>query len=203
MDLSVTIAPSLTSIDADLVKANKRIRNASEDSLIAFWIAAADAYVEKRTNRALLTQTLTLRIGKILPVIQLPRPPLASITSIKYTPEDGDEVTVSVDADTVVTIESMLPTIGIPSIETAYGEDSETDGSMTVVYVAGHASAAVVPAPLRQAVLLLASHWLTSREAAFMDPRIMNVEKKIEFGVDSLVDIYRIPNANTSINGGW
>jgi len=203
MDLQITTAPTLFSIDKALVKSNKRIRHSSEDDLIDFWIAAADRYIEKETNRSLLTQTLTLRIDKILPVIQLPRPPFASITSLKYTPEDGDEVTVDVATDTVQRVVDMLPTFRIPSIDAAYGEDVETDGTMTVVYVAGWNAATSVPADLRQAALLLASHYVTSREAAYMDARLMQVEKKIAFGVDELVRGHRIPNANTPINGGY
>lgn len=203
MDIQITTAPNATSIDAALVKSNKRILHNSEDSLIDFWIKAADRHIEKETNRSLLTQTLTLRINKILPVIQLPRPPLASITSIKYTPEDEDEVTVDVNTDTVQRIVDMLPTIRIPSIETAYGECSETDGTMTIVYVAGWAAADDIPFDLRLASLLLASHWLTSREAAHMDLRVMNVEKKIPFGVDALIKNFRITNNNEAINGGW
>lgn len=203
MDLTITTPPSLTSIDATLVKANKRIRHASEDSLIDFWIDAADRHIEKETNRALLTQTMTLRINKILPVIQLPRPPLASITSINYTPQGGDEVIVTVPDDIVQRTVDMLPTVRIPSIESAYGECSETDGTMTIVYVAGWASSNAIPADLRLAALLLASHWLTSREAAHMDLRVMNVEKKIPFGVDALIGNFRITNNNQAINGGW
>lgn len=202
MDLTVTTPAATTSIDAALVKANKRILHSSEDSLIDFWIEAADRYIEKRLNRSLLSQTLTLKINKILPVIQFPRPPLISVTSLKYTPEDESEVTVAVGTLIQRTVD-MLPTIRIPAIEVAYGKCSETDGTMTVVYQAGWASAASVPAPLRQASLLLASHWLTSREAAHMDLRVMNVEKKIPLGFDDMIKEYRITNNNEAINGGY
>lgn len=191
MDLTVKTAATLTSIDAALVKANKRILHNSEDALITFWIQAADQYVEKRGNIALMEQTFVLRLRRILPCVQLPRPPLNAITSVKYTPEGGSEQTL---ADPTVRIDRMLATIDT-------GLECQA-GTMTIEYVAGADDPEKVPAPLRQASLLLASHYLTSREASYFEPRIMQVEKKIVFGVDELIKEYRIPNA-TDINGGW
>lgn len=196
MDLTVKTPPTATSIDVDLVKANKRIRHASEDTLIEFWIKVADAYVEKRTNRALMRQTLVLRLSRVLPFVYLPRPPFFEMTHVRYTPEDGDLVTVATEGYTRIT-DSMLQRIDI----TALGGYCQ-NGTMEIEYTAGADDPEDVPAPLRQASLLLASHYLTSREAAFMDQRVMNVEKKIVFGVDELVKEYRVPNGS-SLNDGW
>lgn len=193
MDLTVKTAATLTSIDAALVKANKRILHNSENDLIDFWIKAADQYVERRGNLALMEQTFVLRLRKILPVVQLPRPPLKTIVSVKYTPEGGSETTLA-DPNDLVRIDRMLPTI-----DTGLEEQS---GTMTIEYTAGTDDPEKVPAPLREASLLLASHYLTSREASYFEPRIMQVQKKIEFGVDALVKEYRVPNG-TDLNGGW
>jgi uncharacterized phiE125 gp8 family phage protein len=195
MDLTVTVAPALFSIDKELVKANKRVRHASENDLIDFWIAAADRYIEKRTNRSLLTQTLKLRLRRILPTVQLPRPPFQDLVSITVAPAQGTAPTI--DVSTVKNrIVDMIPVIDIPGLP-------EADGTMEIEYKAGWSEAAKVPADLRLASLQLASHWMTSREAAFMDPRIMTVEKKIAFGVDQLVKEHRVINVNEAINGGY
>lgn len=196
MDLTVKTAPTKFSIDTNLVKAAKRIRHANEDQMIAFWIAAADAYVEKRTNRALMEQTLVLRLRRILPTVFLPRPPLKSIVSVKYTPESGSAVTVDASGyrqslDRMVT---RLDLYDVPMLGRR--------GTMEIEYVAGASTPDEVPSPLRQASLLLAAHWVTAREASFLDPRIMNVSKKTVFGVDALVKEYRVPNADT-LNDDW
>lgn len=193
MDLTVKTPATLISIDAALVKSNKRILHDSEDALIAFWIKAADQYVEKRGNIALMQQTFVLRLRRILPCVQLPRPPLNTVTSVKYTPEGGSEQTLASPNDKV-RIDRMLPTIDT-------GLECQA-GTMEIEYVAGADDPDKVPAPLRQATLLLASHYLTSREASYFEPRIMQVEKKIVFGVDELVKEYRVPNG-TDLNGGW
>lgn len=195
MDLTVTVAPALFSIDKDLVKANKRVRHANEDTLIDFWIAAADRYIEKRTNRSLLTQTLKLRLRRILPTVQLPRPPFQELVSITVAPVQGTAPII--DKSTVTNrIVDMIPVIDIPGL-------AEANGTMEIEYKAGWVEAAQVPADLRLASLQLASHWMTSREAAFMDPRIMTVEKKIAFGVDQLIKEQRVINVNEAINGGY
>lgn len=196
MDLTQKTAPTLISIDVALVKAGKRIRHASEDSLIQFWIAAADEYVEKRTNLALMEQTFVLRLRRILPTVFLPRPPLTSITHVKYTPEGGSEIAVG-EADYRRTIDRMVTRLDIHEIPML-----GRSGTMEIEYVAGADDPEKVPAALRQATYLLAAHYLTAREASYREPRIMQVEKTISFGVDALVKEFRVPNA-TDLNGGW
>lgn len=193
MDLTRTVAPTLTSIDVALVKAGKRIRHANEDDLIQFWIKAADEYVEKRTNLALMEQTFVLRLRRILPAVQLPRPPLKSIWSVKYAVTGGTEQVLS-DPNDRVRIDRMLPTIDTGLVEQA--------GTMEIEYIAGADDPEEVPAALRQATYLLAAAWVNSREATYQEPRIMQVEKKISFGVDQLTKEFRVPNG-TDLNGGW
>lgn len=196
MDLTISVKPTTFSIDKTLVKAGKRIKHANEDTVIDFWIAAADAYVEKRTNLALMKQTLKLRLRRILHVVYLPRTAAASITSVKSTATGGTETTIA-SSSYVQTVDRMLTRIDLTDIP-ACGQD----GMMEIVYDAGAADPTEVPAPLRQASYLLAAHWLTSREAAFMDVRTMNVEKRIAYGVEELVREYRVPNG-TALNDGW
>lgn len=193
MDLTLKTPATATSIDVALVKAGKRIRHGSEDDLILFWIRAADEYVEKRTNLALMEQTFVLRLRRILPSVQLPRPPLKTITSVKYAVTGGTEQVLS-DPNDRVRIDRMLPTIDTGLVEQS--------GTMEIEYIAGVDDPDKVPAALRQASYLLAAHYLTAREASYREPRIMQVEKTISFGVDALVKEFRVPNG-TDLNGGW
>lgn len=193
MDLTLKTPAEKTSIDISLVKKGKRIRHSSEDDLIQFWIKAADEYVEKRTNLALMEQTFVLRLRRVLPSVQLPRPPLKSITSVKYAVTGGTEQVLS-DPDDRVRIDRMLPTIDTGLVEQA--------GTMEIEYVVGADDPEKVPTALRQASYLLAASWVESRAATYQEPRIMQVEKKISFGVDQLTKELRVPNG-TDLNGGW
>lgn len=193
MDLVRKTPPTKTSIDVALVKAGRRIVSSTEDALIEFWIKAADEYVEKRTNRALMEQTFVLRLRRILPVVQLPRPPLKEIISVTYTSDDGSSLVLP-DPNDRVRIDRMLATLDTGLVE--------QPGTMEIEYVAGVDDPEKVPAALRQAVYLLAAHYVTNREATYFEPRIMKVEKKIEFGVDELTKEFRVPNGDL-LNGGW
>ena len=194
MDLTVKTPATLTAIDKALVKASKRITHASEDDLIDFCIKSADDFIEKGTNRALMEQTLLLRLGRVLSMIELPRPPLLELLSIKYTPEGGGEVTIDV-ADVIVATKNMLGLIFIPDLE-------EASGTMEIEFKAGATDPSHVPQSLRQAALLLTGHWLSNREATVEDSRLMKVDKKIQFGVDQLIRKYLVPNADV-LNGGY
>lgn len=195
MDLTIKSEASKLSITVELVKKNKRIFNNSEDDLIKFWIGAADRYIADKCNISLMEQTLVLRIPRVMPEVSLPRPPMTSIVSFKYTMEGSTEVNL-IPADYITRKANMLPTLHVNDIE------MESAGEMEVEYKAGFDDPTKVPPPLRQAALLLASHYVTSREATFMDMRLMQVEKKISFGVDQLIKNYSVPNVD-GINGDY
>lgn len=196
MDISVITPPALTSVPVTIVRANRRILNTSEDALLDFWIRAADANIEKECNIAMMEQTLRIRLSAVLPIVQLPRPVFKDFVSIKYTIEDEAEVIVPT-AGIEVTVPDMVPQFEVPGIDTVQA------GKMEIAYKAGYSDQNAVPVDLRHAVILLASHWSTSREAAFMDPRIMNVEKKIAFGVDEHVRHHKVRNVLADFNGGY
>lgn len=61
-----------------------------------------------------------------------------------------------------------------------------------IQFKAGWKEPGLVPRPLVQAMLLLASHFYQNREATLSDTRVSNVSKKVEFGLLSLAGRYRI-----------
>lgn len=76
----------------------------TDDAQIGKFITAAREHVESRLNRALLTQTRLLLLDNLNEsalvrnegrVIRLPRAPVQSVTSVKFTDADGDESTIS------------------------------------------------------------------------------------------------------------
>ena len=69
-----------------------------EDSLIKRLIVVARRRAEVSTGRALVTQTWTLALdGFPGGVIEVPRPPLSSVTSITYIDPEGATQTVAAD----------------------------------------------------------------------------------------------------------
>lgn len=192
MDIKVTTPPTLQSVETAFLKRSKRIMHSSEDYLIQQDILAADEHAEKYANIALMKQTIEYRIERILPAVEIPRPPLIEIKSLSYTPDDGAEVVVDVSA-LVIKQRSGLALVEIP------GVDDVLDGVLSVTYDAGYETADKVPPSIKKAVVLLAGHWYTSRENAYLDPRVLSIDKKISFGFDELISKFRVPNV-TELN---
>lgn len=96
----VTTGPVVEPISVDEVKDIGRIDGDYENNLIRGFIASVRIAAEKYMGRALITQTLTMHMdwwpGE---VIELPRPPAQSITSVVTLDED-DAVITAYDAAT-------------------------------------------------------------------------------------------------------
>ncbi len=73
------------------IKDHLHVSSTAEDSLLALYAQMAREAVEAETWRALMPQTWSLYLDAWPAdgIIELPRPPLQSVTSITYTDEDG------------------------------------------------------------------------------------------------------------------
>lgn len=69
----------------------------THDALLSALITAAREYAEHYTGRALAPQTLELALDAFPDEIDLPMPPVASITSITYVDTAGDTQTLATD----------------------------------------------------------------------------------------------------------
>jgi uncharacterized phiE125 gp8 family phage protein len=165
MALKVITPPTVEPVTLTEAKLHCRVDGSSEDTLITGLIQAAREHVENIIlHKALVTQTLEYVISAFPENdLQLPMPPLASVTSIKYTDSVGVESTIA-PADYVVNSDCS-PGLVIP----AYGKSwpSATlrpSGGIRVRYVAGYGLAASVPQGFKQAILLLIGHLYQNRE---------------------------------------
>lgn len=166
--------------------------NTTEDPELVRWIRSAREHIEKITGRALITQTLDLMLPcfPACAVLELPRAPLQSVTSVKYISSDGTETTwdagnyvVSTGSDYDPGRLALAYGVSWPSF-TPYPLDP-----VRIRYVAGYgASGASVPTNLRDAMLLLVGHWYANRETVITG----TISKQLEFTVDALVGNYRL-----------
>jgi uncharacterized phiE125 gp8 family phage protein len=191
--LSVTTEPTAEPIELAEAKQHLRVSHDAEDGRIRALIKAARKYVEVHTGLALMTQTLKLT-RDYFPTweedytFRLPRPPLQIVPTtltdptVKYYNSLG--VLTTVDAATYVVDAQSHPA----RISLAFGEAWPTDAleriaGVEVNYVAGYASAALVPETIKQAMLLLIGNWFSIREAAIVGTII----QKADFAVDALL----------------
>lgn len=196
MDLQTVSRTTTGATTLANLKANARIRHSSEDTLLQSLLDAAEEQFEADTNIPVLPTQFKLGLSRVIPTFQLPRPPFLTFESVKYTPTDGTEVVVDTDALTLRYVE-MLPTFTIEDL-------TATDGTMEIIWNAGYEDAAAVPARVKQAIYLLATHWAQGgRSAVHMDKRIMDVEKTTPLAYTRIVDRMRIKNADGGLNGGY
>lgn len=163
MALTMTSGPAIESVSLDDAKAHLRIDGSSEDALIASLILTSRLHIEAALGLALVQQSWRLildgwpRGG----VVRVPLSPLTSVAEVRVKNADGlFEVVPSADYVVVVAgrpqrllAKSIWPTPGVAA------------AGVEIDFTAGYGSAAEdVPAPIRQALLLLMAHWYEHRD---------------------------------------
>lgn len=204
MPTRTTTAPEIEPISAEDAKAHLRLESSDEDGTVDGLIVAARQLVEAQTNRALITQVVTLTADRFPCCcgdgwhefdgvrsrensIKLWGGRVQSVTSIHYTDADGtDQVwgTSNYRVDTTSEPARITP---------AYGKTWPTTrcqtGAVTVVYEAGYGDDAEdVPQAIRQAVLLYVGHLYENRQPV----SIGNIVTPIPMSVESLLNPYRV-----------
>lgn len=147
----------------------------------------AREYVEQYTGTALLTQTWEVTLdGWWDGVLELPYPPLQSVSSIKYIDSDGVEQTLSASLYQVTTGSPVGYVQWKPdtTVPTARAEA----GAIRIRFVCGYTSSSLVPASLKQAVLLMIAQWFENREPTLLSGAI---PQEIPYTARALMDQYR------------
>lgn len=187
--LRIVTQPSIEPVSLTEAKLHCRIDVNDDDWITASLIRTARAYAEQVTRRGLLTQTWDLYLDDWPEDdrIVLPRPPLQSVTHVKYTTSAG----------VLTTFSSASYTVGVASepgrlvLNDGYSWPTDTlqvvDG-ITVRFVAGWTSSADVPMPIRQAILMTIGHWYENRESTTLGA----VSREVPYGVDALLWPYRV-----------
>lgn len=146
-------------------KRHANVIASDDDGLLQGLIAAARELVEQDTSRALINQTWAVELHDWwCDKIELPRPPLVSITHVKYVDQNGVTQTLPAsyyDVDTRREPGVLWWDEDVSSTPTL----SDQANAVVITYLAGYgASAAAVPARAKQAILLLVSHWYRYRD---------------------------------------
>lgn len=137
--------------------------NTTADPELNRLIKSARQVCENLSRRAFITQTLELVLNAFPSnEIDLPRPRLQSVTSIKYLDSDGVEQTLSASG-------YVVDTDSEPGrVYLAYGESWPTtrdiQNAVRIRYVAGYGAASAVPESLKQFMLTLIAQAYEYRE---------------------------------------
>ncbi len=185
--LERTVAPTEPLITLAEAKAHLRVSHVHEDSLIALAIQGATDYLDGfagTLGRALLPQTwrLTLPAPPPSQIVRLPLAPFRELVSVEWDDVAGQTRTIDL-ADLKVRRE-----YGCARVHPAYAKQWPLEiWDMRVTYSAGYDSAALVPAPIRQAALLLIGDAYDNR-AAIVEGRIISENPAVE----RLIAPYRV-----------
>lgn len=180
MPLALVTPPTEEPVSLPNAKSHLRVTSSDEDSLIDNLIRGAREWVENFTERALVTQTWDYTLdGFATDEIVIPRPPLQSVTSIKYIDPDGVEQTLATSEYVVDTAAAR----GIVCL--AYGKAWPSTrvqaNAVTIRFVAGYGAAAAVPAPIKAACLLMIGELFARREHALVGAPIVVVPVSAEY----------------------
>lgn len=182
----VKTQPAEEPITLEEAKTHLRVWCDADDDYITALITAARIYAERFQRRSYITQTLELRMdGFPCYLIDLPRPPAISATSIKYIDSNGD--TQTLDAAKYTTDFNSYVARVVPAYNETWPTTRFVIDSVTIEYVAGYGDAADVPETIKQAMLLLIGVWYENREAV-----TDTAMTEIPFTVSALLNMERV-----------
>ncbi len=162
MPLVLTTPPAVSPVTVEQARAHLRVDETQEDALIASMIEAATRRVEFETAQALITQRWSLlrdcwpRDG----ILAIPLHPVQAVEEIRILTASGLQTAAAESYETDLASR--------PARIRALSGFPVPARRMNVIEVrlrAGHGDApADVPAPLRQAILIIVAHWFEHRE---------------------------------------
>lgn len=209
MGLSLVTAPASEPVSRTEAKAHLRVDHTSDDTLIDALIVLARQYVEEETNRALFTQTWDWFLDDFPPpngtekqvtdllnlygydyprfsIIELPKPPLQSITWVKYAHPTTGAMTALVNAtdyeyETASERGRLCPVYAKqwPTVKTQLN-------AVNIRFICGwtDTGASLIPKALKHAMLLLIGAYYEHREAIVMGKDVR--ELPVPFTVKAL-----------------
>ncbi len=176
-------------LTVDQAKNHCRVDTDTEDTLFIGLIAAATAHLDGHSGilgRALVTQSWRQDFAWFCRGgLRLPLAPASEVTHVKY--RDLNDVEQTLSPSTYGLYADALSPIVVLRSGQAWPSTYDRPDAVSVTFVAGYGAAAAVPAPIRQAVLLLIGHWHANRETV----NVGNITSALAFAVDALVAQYR------------
>jgi uncharacterized phiE125 gp8 family phage protein len=156
-----TAAPSVKPVSLADMKAQTRVDFADDDTLLQSMIDAAVSYLDGHggiLGRALVQQTWRQDFSAFNDVLRLPLGNLIAVSSVQYY----DTTNASLYGSFT---DEAGPYIGLLTGQ-SWPSTYSRDDAVQVTWTAGYgANASDVPAAIRHAIILLASHWYQNREA--------------------------------------
>lgn len=198
MGLKLISGPATQAITATEAKANSRVNVNDDDTIIALYIDAAIASAEAFLGRALVDQTWDLYLDNFPTTnaleIKIPKPPLIEVVSIKYDDDASPSAEQTVSAADYYVDTVTEPGWIVPAGGATWPSTLSAINSVRIRFRAGYVDnaasppAGIVPADIRQALLLACGSFYEHRE----DIVIGQTAVRLPFGVEDLLRKHRV-----------
>jgi uncharacterized phiE125 gp8 family phage protein len=152
MSLKPVTTPSEEPVSLQEARAHLRLES-REDEYLTNLITAAQRHCESFLGRALITQTWDLMLD-CFPAdeIEIPLPPLQSITYVKY--KDTAGVLQTLDISCYIVDANSQPGRVSPAYGQSWPSTYDEIQSVQIRFVAGYGAAADVPQSIKSAILI-------------------------------------------------
>lgn len=169
MALRVVTAPAVEPVSLSEAKAHLRLEETVDDTYVTALISAARVHAEKMLGRGLVLQTVELTLPGFRTAyespVELPGGHLAEVPQLVVQYLDVDDATQTLGAASTYTVSQgeLAPGLLYLADGASWPDVSTRADAVQIRYRVGWADAASVPAPIKQALLLLISQMYEQR----------------------------------------
>lgn len=169
MTVRVITEPSVEPISLQEAKDHLRETGSDQDSVLLALIVAARQYAENYLRRSLVQQTLELTLDRFPGrTIELPNPPVQSVTHVKYIDSTGTLQTMD---STLYTLDSYRAPARLEPVWGQIWPYTRSDlNAVQIRYVAGYAPTSS-PTDYRENVPAAVKAWMKARVAQLYEHR--------------------------------
>lgn len=180
MTLVLVEGPEIEPVTLTSVKDHLAIDTSDFDALLHGYILAVRQHLDGRDGilrRALVRQTWDLKLRAFPDILELPLPPLQSVTSISYVDTNGSTQTLATDGYQVAGVGGSQPGYIVPAFGGSWPATRDMPEAVTVRFVCGYPDdggsppdlVANIPEAIRTAIMSMIADLWSNRETVSVD----------------------------------